>query len=140
MKPRVMRWFAMVAVVVAASFGLSTATSPAASASAQGCTQSQLGGSRVLLCTNVIGKGLKVDHVTVSIDLKGYTCNAYFKYWGVLSNGRSISGTAAAKCSTGRAWVKFWPRATFKNNSKVCGALIENRQVRREHACVKLHK
>lgn len=114
---------------------------PAASASADGCTGSNLRTAAVLLCVTVDGESTKVNNIQASIDIKAYTCNADFKVWGTLEDGKSYSDTGHAKCGLGRVWVNFKPSPKeFKSGTKVCSALVENGKVRNEHACIEIKK
>ncbi|MEV6228291.1 hypothetical protein AB0L88_10535 [Saccharopolyspora shandongensis] len=114
---------------------------PVASASAQGCTGTNLRTDPALLCTTVDGESTTVKNIQASIDIKNYTCNADFKVWGTYADGRKYSDTGHAKCGLGRVWVDFKPSGgKFKNGTKVCSALVENGKVRAEHACIEIKK
>lgn len=131
------------ASVTAALVGATVVAAPAAGANSQGCTQSEIDGGAALLCTAVYGNshGVYVDKVSISADIKDHTCNGVFETWGELPNGKTWRDRGQAKCGLGRVWVDFAPKRDFKNNVKLCGALVRvNGKVRPEHACVKIFK
>lgn len=125
----------------AALLGGMLINAPVAFASAQGCTGTNLRTEPAMICTFVDGESTTVKSIEAALDIKTYTCNADFKVWGTYANGKPYSDTGHAKCGIGRVWVNFNPPGEkFKSGTKVCGALVENGKVRREHACIKIEK
>jgi len=140
MRQRIVRRVGALAAIFMTLFAVSAIVAPAANASAQGCTNSQIGAWPAWVCTSVWGSKLRVDHISVSIDIAHYTCNGNFKAWGTLKNGKHYdSGVKHGKCGVGRVWVDWYPKKSFKNGTKVCGAIVENGKTRPEHACIKIH-
>ncbi|MBB3122011.1 hypothetical protein [Pseudoduganella violacea] len=115
-----------------------------ATASAQGCTQSQLDGDFAMVCTSAFGnsKGLYVDKVGVAADIfEGHSCNGKFAAWAELPNGKMWRKRGDAKCGFGRVWVNFSAKTKFKDGAKLCGAIITPRgHIRPEHASIEIHK
>ncbi|HJQ48516.1 MAG TPA: hypothetical protein VJ870_19660 [Amycolatopsis sp.] len=85
--------------------------------------------------------GVYVDKVSVSADVPTYTCDGIFEAWGTLANGQEWRHRGQAKCGAGRVWFDWAPQKNFRNNSKVCGAIVkQNGNLRAEVACVKIFK